>query len=52
VDTLYEGVLPQGEHTVTWDGKTENGAELPSGIYFYRFKAGDLEVNKKAILVR
>jgi len=52
VDTVFEGALPQGEHSVTWDGRTQTGEALPSGIYFYRFKAGDFEVNKKAILVR
>ncbi len=52
VDAVFEGVLPQGEHSITWDGSSHTGEELPSGIYFYRFKAGDFEVNKKAILVR
>jgi hypothetical protein len=52
VDAVFEGVLPQGAHSVTWDGLSESGETLPSGIYFYRFKAGDFEINKKAILVR
>jgi hypothetical protein len=52
VDAVFEGVLPQGQHAVTWDGKSRTGEALPSGIYFYRFKAGDFEINKKAILVR
>jgi flagellar hook assembly protein FlgD len=49
---VFDGVLPQGAHSVTWDGRSEAGETLPSGIYFYRFRAGDFEINKKAILVK
>jgi hypothetical protein len=52
VDTVLESVLPAGQHTVAWDGRSNTGETLPSGIYFFRFKAGSYEVNKKAILIR
>jgi plastocyanin len=52
VDSVFEGVLSQGAHSVKWDGRSETGEALPSGIYFYRFKAGDFEINQKAIRVR
>ena len=52
LDTVLEAVLPQGPHSVAWNGRSETGEELPSGIYFFRFKAGSFEANKKAILIR
>jgi hypothetical protein len=52
LDEVFEGVLAQGTHSVKWDGRSETGDVLPSGIYFFRFTAGDFEINKKAILVR
>ena len=52
VVSVIETVLPEGQHSVTWNGRSETGEALPSGIYFFRFRAGNFEVNKKAILVR
>jgi hypothetical protein len=52
VAEAYSGVLPQGQHSVTWNGKTGADEDVPSGIYFFRFKAGDFEATRKAILVR
>jgi hypothetical protein len=34
--TLYEGSLPAGSHTITW-----NASEVASGIYYYKLTAGD-----------
>jgi len=28
-----------GEYNVTWNGKNSSGAQMPSGIYFYRISA-------------
>ena len=36
VRTLHHGPLPAGVHTFEWDGRDENGARLPGGVYFYR----------------
>lgn len=52
VDTVIESVLPAGQHSIAWNGNSKTGEALPSGIYFFRFRAGAFEVNKKAILIR
>ncbi len=52
VSEVFKGVLPQGRNAVTWNGRTNSGEELPSGIYFFRFKSGSFEVTRKAMLVR
>lgn len=47
VRTLVNGQTPEGSHTVTFDG-----SELPSGIYFYRLKAGDFTNTKILTLLK
>ena len=45
ITTLISGYQVAGEHQIKW---TAEG--LPSGIYFYRLKAGDFSETKKLIL--
>jgi hypothetical protein len=52
VDTVIESALPEGQHSIAWDGRSQAGDALPSGIYFFRFRAGAFEANQKAILIR
>jgi hypothetical protein len=47
VSTLVNGVQDAGYKSVEW-----NAANLPSGIYFYRLRAGSLNETKKLILLR
>ena len=47
VETLIEGSLPAGFHRVYF-----HGANLSSGIYFYRLKAGSTTMLRKMVLVR
>lgn len=41
-----------GPHTVTWGGRDDAGAELPSGIYVYRIEAGSVRAERKLTLIR
>ena len=52
VAQVFEGMLPQGPNAVMWDGLSDSGQELPSGIYFFRFEAGKFAATRKAMLVR
>jgi hypothetical protein len=47
VQTLVEGQREPGPHRVVWDA-----GEYPSGIYFYRLRAGDLIETKKMVLLK
>lgn len=40
VRRLLHGHRAAGSHSVTWDGRNEHGAPVPSGVYFYRLEAG------------
>jgi flagellar hook assembly protein FlgD len=48
VDALYGA----GTHRIGWDGTSENGHRVSSGVYFYRLstKAGD--VTRSMVLLR
>jgi hypothetical protein len=52
VAEVFEGILPQGQHAVSWDGRSTSGSELPSGIYFFSFRAGSFHATRKAMLIR
>lgn len=50
--TLVDQQFPEGEHTLTWDGKNDSGVPLSSGVYFYRLNTSRNVVIKKMHLVR
>jgi hypothetical protein len=52
VKTLHQGYQNAGMNTITWDGRGKNGAELSSGIYFYRLEAGEFVQTKKMSLLK
>jgi hypothetical protein len=41
-----------GRHTVTWQGRSQYGKPVGSGVYFYRIEAGDFRASRKMVLVR
>jgi hypothetical protein len=52
IRTLLNEYQSAGTHSVFWDGRDKDGNILPSGIYFYRIKAGNQEFSKKMILTK
>jgi hypothetical protein len=52
VKTLAKQWYPQGEHTVTWDGRTENGIGAPSGMYFAVAKSNGSTDRMKMMLMK
>ena len=57
IRTLRLGHKAAGTYTgrqfaAYWDGKSDVGEEVASGIYFYRIQAGDFSAVRKMILVR
>lgn len=47
VETLVDGQMEAGNHTVTWKADTYS-----SGVYFYRLNAGQFSETKKMMLLR
>lgn len=52
VSTLIDEVQDAGYYTVRWDGRNNNGQQVPSGIYLYRLQSGRLQETRKMILLR
>ena len=52
ITTLAEKSLPAGRHAVSWNGRGHQGRLVPSGVYFYRLRAGDDESIRKMLFVR
>ena len=52
VRTLLDSERLAGRHTVAWDGTSDQGTPVASGVYIYRINAGDQQASKKMVLVR
>lgn len=44
---LVDGIMPAGKNQASWDASGQ-----PSGIYFYRIKAGDKDETRKIVLLK
>ncbi len=52
VSTVVSGNLSGGEYRFAWNGKSDEGVELPSGIYIYRLEHGDQVITKKMTMLK
>ncbi len=52
VTTLTSGRMPAGNHSITWHGTDSDGAQVASGIYFYRISAKNFSETKKMMLLK
>jgi len=52
VKSLYSGSIEAGVHKLIWDGDSDSGNEVSSGVYFYRLKSGAKILVKKMTLLK
>jgi hypothetical protein len=52
VRTLVDGVRDAGENRIDWKGINDRGANVASGVYFYKMNTKDFSDTKKMILLR
>jgi len=52
VRDLMDGPSPGGVHTATWDGTTDGGVGVPSGVYLCHLQAGARFSVRKILLLR
>ena len=41
-----------GGYSVVWDGRSNSGATVPSGVYFYKLRADNRTLTRKMILLK
>jgi hypothetical protein len=52
VRTLVNENMEANSYVRDWDGRSDAGAEVSSGIYFYKMVAGEFSATKKAVLLK
>ncbi len=52
VATLMNGAQEPGYYSVQWNGRSDAGVPLASGIYFYRMRAGQFSAINKMLLLK
>jgi hypothetical protein len=52
VRTLIDGTRPAGNHSIVWDGTSDGGKKVASGIYLYRLKSSDFIRTRKMVLTK
>ena len=52
VKTLVDELKPAGRYSIQWDGRSNNGAQVASGVYFYRLKTRDFQQTRKMVLLK
>lgn len=52
ITTLINGMRAVGIHTVSWDGRDDDGKALASGVYIYRLRTEPSVLTKKLLLLR
>lgn len=50
--SLYDGVLPAGTHTLTWNGRDRSGQSVSSGVYLYRLATDQTVLTRKMMLLK
>ena len=50
--TVVDGPRPGGRQTVQWDGRGDDGVEVPAGVYFYQVEVGGERVRGRVVVVR
>jgi hypothetical protein len=52
VRKLLDAPVKAGSYSLRWDGRNEAGADVPSGVYFYRLTSVNFTDTKRMILLR
>jgi YVTN family beta-propeller protein len=52
VRSLADGTQSAGTHPIVWDGRSNEGHRVVSGVYYYRLKTPGYEKSRKLVLLR
>ncbi len=51
VRTLNSGYEAAGQHNIRWDGKSDSGATVPTGMYIYKIQAGETTLSSGRMMM-
>jgi flagellar hook assembly protein FlgD len=52
VRRLADAEYPAGLHSLVWDGRNDHGLSVGSGLYLYRWTAGNHAAARTMLLIR
>jgi len=52
IATLIDHRMPAGSHTATWQGVSDQGRQVSTGMYLCRFQAGDFTKTMKMMMMK
>jgi flagellar hook assembly protein FlgD len=52
VRTLVNESRDAGRYSTVWDGRSNNGSQVGSGVYFYRLQAGNATLTRKMVMLK
>ncbi len=52
VTTLVDGILAEGNHSTSWDGRDTAGRSAPAGVYLAIMQSGDTRSSQKIVLAK
>ena len=52
IRTLVDGVLSRQHYSVEWDGTSDAGVHVATGIYFYRMVTQEYQQTRKMVLIK
>ncbi len=52
VKTLINSEVEAGEHSITWHGDTDSGANAATGVYFIKLQTNEYQQTKKVMMIK
>jgi len=52
VCSLLDKQLQAGKYNITWDGRSDTGEPMSSGVYFYNLKTDSFEDSRKMVILK
>jgi len=52
IRNLGSGVRESGSHSISWDGRGDDGRQSASGVYFFRVKTSNQTLTRSIVLMR
>ncbi len=52
IQTLVSGMMVSGNHEVQWNGRSNAGTPVASGVYLYRMEAGNQLITRRMVLLK